>query len=637
VKCPRCLAKAPAKARYCPACGQALDVASLQTWDDARRRFQRGDYAGAEEALRNLAAGEGPEAARALAWRGHAAFFRGREAEAEISYRRALRRAPGLWEAAHQLGSLAFAHGNFSEAAEAFQSEADAEDDLTLHPLGPLFGGSGRRARAQARLYLGLSLRELGQAEAAEAALRQAIALDPGEALAWGVLGDLLMAANRFGEAAESYRQALKNVADEQGLRSLRNDLGVALFRGGDLDEAAAEFKAVLKEKPDDSNALHNLGMLYLKQGLGEELRQDLREFLKADKAEQLLLGLTRSLVEGARGQAQAVPEGTGIIGRSPLIRDVLDLVSRASRGDSNVLVLGPNGSGKELVARAIHKLSPRSQGPFVAVNCAALPEALLESELFGYDKGAFTGAVSAKPGRFELASGGTLFLDEIGDLQPALQVKLLRAVQEKAFERLGGTRTLKPDFRLITATHRDLRKAVLEGRFREDLYYRLFVIPIQLPALRERLEDIPLLAEHFLARFNAREGKRFRGLHPAAMKRLGEHDWPGNVRELENCLERAVAMSDGDWLEPQHFHFEASAQPAEAPPAPGPVGVPAAGSAWSPGEAAEREQIAQQLRVSAGQVQAAADSLGMSRATLYRKIGKYRLKNINIEINSQI
>jgi DNA-binding NtrC family response regulator/thioredoxin-like negative regulator of GroEL len=639
VKCPRCQAKAPARSRFCPACGQALDDATVQSWDEARRRFQRGDYAGAEEALRPLAAGEGLEAARALAWRGHAAFFRGREAEAEACYRRALGLAPGLWEAAHQLGALAFAHGQFQQAADAFQAAAAAEDDLSQHPLGPLFGGRGRRARAQAALYLGLSLRELGQARAAEASLRQAIELEPGEPLAWGVLGDLLVAASQFDEAAASYREALKHVDDDQGLRSLRNDLGVALFRGGDLDGAAVAFKAVLKERPDDANALHNLGMLYLKQGLGEELRQDLREFLKADKADQLLLGLTRSLVEGARGQAAAAPEGTGIIGRSPVIRDVLDLVSRAARGDSNVLVLGPNGSGKELVARAIHALSLRAQGPFVAVNCAALPEALLESELFGYDKGAFTGAVAAKPGRFELASGGTLFLDEIGDLQPALQVKLLRAVQEKAFERLGGTRTLKPDFRLITATHRDLRKAVLEGRFREDLYYRLFVIPIQLPSLKERREDIPLLAEHFLARFNAREGKRIKGVSPEALKRLAGHDWPGNVRELENCLERAVAMTDGDWLEPKDFHFDAAA--SDPPPAPPPLGLAPSsapvGGPWDPREEAERDIIVRQLKAQAGHVLRTAQSLGMSRATLYRKIEKYSLRNLNIEINSQI
>lgn len=634
MRCPRCKAKVAAQARFCQACGQALGGPLLPAWDEARARFQRGDYAGAEAALRGLIAGDGAEAGRALAWNGHALFFRGREAEAEISYRRALRLSPGLWEAAHQLGSLAFAHADYAQAAEAFQAEGEVEEDLSQHPLGPLFGGQGRRARAQAKLYLGLSLRELGQAQAAEAALRQAIEWESTDPLAWGVLGDLLMTAGRYSEAADSYRQALSHVTDEQGLHSLRNDLGVALFRGGDLEEASTAFKAVLKVKPDDANALHNLGMLYLKQGLGEELRQDLREFLKADKADQLLLGLTRSLVEGARGQAHA-PEVSGIVGRSPIIRDVLDLISRAARGDSNVLVLGPNGSGKELVARAIHQLSPRAQGPFVAVNCAALPESLLESELFGYDKGAFTGAVSAKPGRFELAAGGTLFLDEIGDLQPALQVKLLRAVQEKAFERLGGTRTLKPDFRLITATHRDLRKAVVEGRFREDLYYRLFVIPIQLPALRERREDIPLLARHFLDRFNAREGKAFKGFSPEALQRLGQHDWPGNVRELENCIERAVAMSEGDWLEPRHFHFETLAVESTPAPAAFKDKAPVA-TTWSPMEAVERDQIIRHLAEQAGKIDKAAAGLGMSRATLYRKIGKYDLKSIKFEIISQ-
>jgi DNA-binding NtrC family response regulator/Flp pilus assembly protein TadD len=643
VKCPRCLAKVPAKARFCPACGLALFEAAVEAWEDARSRFLRGDYAGAEEALKPLEVGTGPEAARALAWRGHAAFFRGREAEAEQCYRRALRLDPTLWEAAHQLGALAFAQSRFGEAAEAFRSAAPANDDLSGHPLGPLFGGEGRRARAQAQLYLGLSLRSLSDPVEAEAALRRSIALDPGAPLPWGVLGDLLMAAQRHAEAADCYRQALRSVTDEQGLRSLRNDLGVALFQAGEMEPAAEAFKAVLKEKPDDANALHNLGMLYLKQGLGEELRQDLREFLKADKAEQLLLGLTRSLVEGARGQAEQRPQDSGILGNSQAIRDVLDLVSRASRSDANVLVLGPNGSGKELVARAIHQLGPRSGAPLVAVNCAALPESLLESELFGYEKGAFTGAAAAKPGRFELAAGGTLFLDEIGDLQPQLQVKLLRAVQEKSFERLGSNQTRKVNFRLIAATHQDLRKAVLEGRFREDLFYRLFVFPIQLPALKDRPEDIPVLAEHFLRRFNALAGKRFAGISAEAMDLLIRHPWPGNVRELENCLERAVAMHDGERLEARNLRFEApSAGSGQAlytaevkgSPAPAP---PAGDDAWAQVDAAERETILRQLQAAGQRVPEAAKQLGMSRATLYRKMRKFGIKSLNLDIKSQI
>ena len=501
-------------------------------------------------------------------------------------------------------------------AAQAFQR---ADYDAVRQSLEPALKGLRGPALGQACLYLGLSLKEQGLQSEAEARLRESIRHDPGSPLGYGVLADLLMAQGRHSEAAASYQAAMDNVKDASSLPALLNDLGVAHFRAGELEPAAEAFKAVLKRQPDDANALHNLGMLYLKQGLGEELRQDLREFLQAEKAEQLLLGLTRSLVAGARGQA-AEPERYGIVGQSRSIRDVMDLLGRAAASDANVLLLGENGTGKELVARAVHLSGPRANGPFVAVNCAALPETLLESELFGYEKGAFTGANATKPGRFELAAGGTLFLDEIGDLQPSLQVKLLRAVQEKAFERLGGTRTIKADFRLVTATHRDLRRMVVEGTFREDLFYRLFVIPIQLPPLRERLEDIELLANHFLARNAQRMGRKAPRLAPDALQRLREHRWPGNVRELENLLERAVAMHQGPVLTGAMLKFDAI--PAlPAPPAPRPEDAPLSVAN------AEKQALMAALRQARGTAEQTAERLGMSRVTFFRKLKKHGLK----------
>ena len=627
MSCPHCGSKAPARARFCPHCGKDLRGAAVQpAWAAALQRFVRGDYSGAEQELKALLAAGGAAGARARAWLGHSLFFRGRESEAGTAYRAALDGDPSLWEAAYQLGALAFAAGRHAEALDYFTRAAALAPALDGGPLATQFLRGPDSAQAQAHLYRGLCLRELGRPTDAEQALARSIALDPPNPLPYGVLGGLLMATGRFAEAAERYEAALKSVHDEQGLRSLSNDLGVAHFQAGDFDKAAEAFKRVLKEKPDDANALHNLGMLYLKRGLGDEMQQDLREFLKADRADQLLLGLTRSLVEGARGAPYQVD--TGIVGQSRVVQDTLHLVSRAARTDANVLVLGENGTGKELVARAIHRLGPRSKGPFVAVNCAALPETLLESELFGYEKGAFTGAASAKPGRFELATGGTLFLDEIGDLQPSLQVKLLRVVQEKAFERLGGTRTLRPDFRLIAATHQDLRKAVVEGRFREDLFYRLFVLPIQLAPLRERTEDIPQLAEHFLRQFSARGGRRFQSLTPRALERLRAHPWPGNVRELENCIERAVAMHDGEVLDAGDLLFDSLSAAQEAGAA---AAAQAAPGPWSPVEAAERVALREALRRQ-GRVEQAARSLGLSRATLYRKMAKYGLQNLTSE-----
>jgi two-component system response regulator AtoC len=250
---------------------------------------------------------------------------------------------------------------------------------------------------------------------------------------------------------------------------------------------------------------------------------------------------------------AKSNPVFHAIVGQSPEMQKVYELIHKVARSRATVLIRGESGTGKELVAKAIHESSDRAGGPFIAVSCAALPETLLESELFGHEKNAFTGATSQKPGRFELAHKGTLFLDEIAEVPPAIQVKLLRVLQNREFERLGGTRTIKVDVRLIAATNKDLEQMVKQGTFREDLYYRLHVIQIYLPPLRERKEDIPLLVDHFLQRYNAENGKQLKSASQEAMQMLMNYHWPGNVRELENAIERAVVLAepDAEWLTP--------------------------------------------------------------------------------------
>jgi Nif-specific regulatory protein len=238
------------------------------------------------------------------------------------------------------------------------------------------------------------------------------------------------------------------------------------------------------------------------------------------------------------------------IIGNSDKMQEVFESVYRVADSKATVLLYGESGTGKELIAKAIHYMSPRSKGPFIKFNCASIPEGLLESELFGHEKGAFTGAIVARKGRFELANGGTILLDEIGDLPVTLQPKILRVLQEKEFERVGGERTIKVDVRLIAATSRNLEELVLKGKFREDLYYRLNVVPIFMPALRERKEDILPLTEHFLNRFNE-ENRKAISISPKALKILAGYNWPGNVRELENAIERIVVMSNGNVIEP--------------------------------------------------------------------------------------
>jgi two-component system, NtrC family, response regulator AtoC len=249
--------------------------------------------------------------------------------------------------------------------------------------------------------------------------------------------------------------------------------------------------------------------------------------------------------------EVSQVPPGArfGIIGTSAGILDIYAVLERVADTPTTVLLTGESGTGKELVARALHAHSSRNDKPFIKVNCAAIPKELIESELFGYERGAFTGAVSSKPGRFELANGGTLFLDEIGEIPVEMQVKLLRALQESEFERVGGIKTIHVDVRLVAATNRDLKKLLASGTFREDLFYRLNVVPIRLPALRERAGDIPALVEHFLTKFNERLKKHVASIEPDALEALSSYPWPGNIRELENVIERAVLFCDGQKL----------------------------------------------------------------------------------------
>jgi DNA-binding NtrC family response regulator len=256
------------------------------------------------------------------------------------------------------------------------------------------------------------------------------------------------------------------------------------------------------------------------------------------------------------------------LVGDDPSLRKVFASLQRAASTDATVLLEGESGTGKELFARSLHALSPRADAPFVAINCAAIPENLLETELFGYEKGAFTGAAGRKPGKFEMAHRGTLFLDEIGDLPMSLQAKILRALEEKKFERVGGTALLQVDVRLVAATNKGLRAAVAARRFREDLYFRLSVFPITIPPLRDRPGDIPVLARYFIDRFCRDLKKRSFVLSPPALEQLQAYRWPGNVRELQNCIERAVILADGDTILPRHLHLSFAAPLEDENPA---------------------------------------------------------------------
>ena len=334
----------------------------------------------------------------------------------------------------------------------------------------------------------------------------------------------------------------------------------------------------------------------------------------------KLASGMERSAFEHSAGDG-CLNEFEGIVGSSAALRAVLDQVRMVAPTDATVLIGGETGTGKELIARAIHLHSGRRHRPFVKVNCASIPADLLESELFGHERGSFTGAIAQRIGRFEAAHGGTLFLDEIGELPLHLQSKLLRAVQEQAFERVGGSRTIQVDVRIVAATNRDLKTMVEENRFRADLYYRLAVFPVNVPSLRERREDIPLLARYFVQKHALRMGRNIETIPTDALETLTNYDWPGNIRELQNVIERSVVLSDGPELHVALPEFDGR---------PGPVAVQVRVSNVT--EISERARILQVLKEAKGMVggaDGAAARLGLKRTTLQSRMRKYGIARL--------
>ena len=382
----------------------------------------------------------------------------------------------------------------------------------------------------------------------------------------------------------------------------------------------------------------------------------------KPFEQEQIRQLVAKAISTNALARKDVVPEPAGapgrfrLVGQSTAIKQVYAVIDKVADTPSTVLVTGESGTGKELIARALHENSSRRKGPFIKINCAAIPKTLMESELFGYEKGAFTGAVGAKPGRFELAHEGTLFLDEIGEIPVEMQVKLLRVLQESEFERVGGIKTIKVDVRVVAATNRDLQSDLQTGAFREDLYYRLNVVPLQLPPLRERTEDIPALVDHFVIKFNERLKKKILGVEPDAVECLVNHPWPGNIRELENVIERTVLFSEGPMIRLPELPPELLVARADRAAAnqsdtritgsrsavPAPPEDPNAPSTIPPSEGVsslkeavkaetervERELIQRALDETGGNVTQAARKLKISRKSLQTKMKELGLRD---------
>lgn len=360
---------------------------------------------------------------------------------------------------------------------------------------------------------------------------------------------------------------------------------------------------------------------------------------------EQIRQIVEKAMRTHALSRRNARPEETAsrgrfrLVGQSQAIKQIYAVIDKVADTPSTVLISGESGTGKELIARALHENSMRHAGPFIKINCAAIPKTLMESELFGYEKGAFTGAVGAKPGRFELAHGGTLLLDEIGEIPVEMQVKLLRVLQESEFERVGGIKTIKVDVRLVAATNRDLHAEVSGGAFREDLFYRLNVVPIHLPPLRERREDVAILVEHFIAKFNERLKKQIADIDAAAVERLVGYNWPGNIRELENVIERTLLFCEGPVIRASDLpgdlmgQMPANAEERAASVLPAAVAMPAGGGSLKEAVRAETERVERELIIRAleetgGNVTQAARKLKISRKSLQTKMKELGLRD---------
>jgi Nif-specific regulatory protein len=404
----------------------------------------------------------------------------------------------------------------------------------------------------------------------------------------------------------------------------MRSWLRVPVLRSGEVRGGLSFFhREAARFSRDDAEIAQRLAdrvaLVLSHQKIAEEARVAAEASERAERLEATVETLARELESRGHGR---------VVGGSTAWRDVLLQVGRVAAADTTVLVTGESGTGKEVVARLLHEGSPRARRPLVAVNCAALPEQLLESELFGHEKGAFTGAFASKMGRIEQAAGGTLFLDEIAEMSPLLQAKLLRVLQEREFQRLGGTRTLRADVRVIAATNRDLASAIARGDFREDLYYRLNVFEILVPALRERPEDVLLLAELFLDELGRSMGRPAAGISRDARDWLLAYSWPGNVRELRNAIERAILLCDGGLV--TRDHLPAAVLRPEAKRAAGGNGAPAADAPFPAAgvdlEAVERGLVRQALEQARGNKSRAARLLGLTRAQLYSRLEKHGL-----------
>lgn len=433
----------------------------------------------------------------------------------------------------------------------------------------------------------------------------------------------------------------LRDILEKEGFKTLTSgnyEEALPFVEGEDLDVIITDLKMPGKSGMDLLNYSRKRRPdipIIMISGQGDieaavtAMKNGAFDFISKPIDETQLIPLVRRAISESGYNRQIVSDffeeredfDPGFIGQTPAVEEIFHTISKIAPTDSTVLITGETGVGKELIARSIHLGSPRKGAPFIKVHCAAIPETLVESELFGFEKGAFTGAISPKPGRFELADSGTLFLDEVGEIPLQVQVKLLAALQDRAFERVGGVKTRKIDIRIVAATNRDLHTMVDEGSFRPDLFYRLNVVPIVIPPLRERKDDIALQVEHFLKRFSSRYSKKIDTMPEEIMAAFIAYDWPGNTRELENVVERLVLLSEGNTLDPGNLPPEISNRKNTVS-----SGRDFRDQVEGATSATEKRLVIWALKNAEGNRTRAAELLGISRRTLYKKMKDYEL-----------
>lgn len=548
----------------------------------------------------------------------HAHLHLGQRDQAFRLYRRLWERDVRSADVAFNLALLLLDQGQCDEALAAIRviTEEEIEIEPGRYYLGLLYP-SAKAFLAECHLYHGIANCELGQGRKAIEHFNRALEFNPRLFSAHQALIQCLMSEQQWEGAYERCRDLLALAPSVDHLAGVRVSLARAHFEMGRTDQAVTQIQEVLSRDPGHREALEALRHFEEKTG-SRLISRPTQRVSKAEVASPLF-GLTRPAALAPDLEDSELV----IIGQSQAMRRVMRHARLAAASNATVLLTGENGTGKELIARAIYLYSPRRDKPMVTVNCAALPETLLESELFGHERGSFTGAHEQKKGRFEIADNGTIFLDEVGEMSLALQVKLLRVLQEKEFTRVGGTETLKVDVRIIAATNLDLQREVATGRFRQDLFYRLNVLPINLPPLRERREDIPLVVEHFLRRFSGPGRAGSRQFTEEEMEIIMDHPWPGNVRELENFIERAVVMGQsGQQLVEEIHHLHRRDQLDRSLPE---EREPPCHSGNISLEEVERNHILRVLDECNGNQKRASEILGINPSTLWRKMKKYQ------------